>query len=319
MWLTQSRGTIEIHGGEYLKKIAVCICTFKRSDMLAKLIKSVIKARQLFAEKSPEKYEIEIFVVDNDSEKSAENEISNFTQKYSFIHYYCEEKKGLVMARNTCLKIAIENDFNYLAFIDDDEYVDESWLYNLMNTLQSYKANIVFGRVIPIFPQGTEEWIQKGGFFRKYNYETGTMGVISATANVLFELDMVRKENEYFHVAFNKTGGEDTYFFKKYLKSGYKSVWDNEAIVFDRIIKTRLNEKYIYLRAYTSSYTYSEIKQKLNEENQILCLLKGIIKTLMNSIIYIFNLFMSKEKKVRIKRNIYSGVGRMKIKKISRY
>jgi succinoglycan biosynthesis protein ExoM len=303
-----------------LKKIALCVCTYKRVELLDKLIESLIETRNQFLRNyNKNNFDIQIIIVDNDAKMSAKSKVKSFEQKFPFINYYCEEKNGLVMARNRCLEIVINDRYDYFTFVDDDEYVDVNWLTCLYSCLLKTDSHIVFGKVEPIYPPGCPEWIINGKFFEKPQYPNGQKNIISATANVLIDTCIIKKEKEYFNLDFNKTGGEDTYFFKKYIKKGYQSVWCQDAIVYDRILPERLNEKYIYLRAYTTSYTYSEIQQKLGEENFIISLLKGVIKLCISLLIYPFFLFGKKEKKVSILRNIYSGLGRTMIKKLERY
>ncbi|PEA37634.1 hypothetical protein CON45_17550 [Priestia megaterium] len=303
-----------------LKKIAICVCTYKRVNLLDKLINSLIVAREVFiTNRNEEDFNVQVIIVDNDPEMSAESKVNYFMKDNPFINYYCESKSGLVMARNKCLEIGINNEYDYLAFIDDDEYVDKNWLDCMYKSLITTGAHIVFGKVETVYPPGCEEWIIKGGFFDKLQYADGTKNIISATANVLLDVSIVRKEKEYFDLTFNTTGGEDTYLFKSYLKKGYQSVWCQSGIVYDLVAVERLKEKYIYLRAYTSSYTYSEIQQKLGEEHLITSLTKGIIKTIIPLLYYPFVLTGKKEKKVSVKKDFFSGLGRFKVKRISRY
>lgn len=303
-----------------LKRIALCVCTYKRVELLDELVSSLIKTRlDFFGNFQREEFDVQIIIVDNDSKKSAETKVKSFGKNHSFIHYYCEPQSGLVRARNKCLEISIKENYDYLTFIDDDEYVDISWLSQMYTCLEKANVNIVFGKVEVVYPPHCPDWIMRGGFFNKSDYPDGQRDIVSATANVLIDISMVKKEKEYFNLAFNTTGGEDTYFFKKYIKKGYRSIWCKTGVVYDRVVNERLHTKYIYLRAYTSSYTYSEIQQKLREESTVISFVKGAIKLIVSLSSYPFYLFSEKEKKVSTIRNLYSGLGRMKIKKLSRY
>lgn len=303
-----------------MKKIALCACTYKRVDLLDELIHSLVKARDEFLERFKEdNFDVQIILVDNDPKMSAKAKVESFAQRFSFINYHTQQESGLVMARNKCLDLAVKGEYDYLTFVDDDEYVDNNWLFHMYTCLIETNSNIVFGRVEPVYPPECPEWVTKGKFFGKTQYPDRTFNIISATANVLIDMSIVRKEREYFDVSFNRTGGEDTYFFKRYVGKGYQSVWCQDAVVYDRVVQERLNTRYIYLRAYTASYTYSEIQQKLGEEIFLESLVKGIIKFGGSLLSYPFFLFGKKEKRVLILRNIYSGLGRTRLKKHSRY
>lgn len=303
-----------------MKKIALCVCTFKRVSLLNELMNSFIKTIEKFYEDySDGEFNVQIIVLDNDELKSAKPIISDYILKYPFVNYYSEVKNGLVRARNKCLEIVIKEGYDYFTFIDDDEYVGEDWLLNMYNCLIKNDANIVFGKIETVYPANCPDWIIRGKFFEKSNYKNGQKNIISATANVMIDSSIIIKEKEFFNIDFNKTGGEDTYFFKFYLKKGYQSVWCQEGVVYDRVLKERLYEKYIYLRAYTASHTYSYIQQMTGEEKYLTSFIKGVIKASFASFCYLFFFLGKKEKKVFIMKLIYSGLGRTMIKKINRY
>ena len=103
--------------------IQISICTRKRPVMLQKCLESF----QLL--KVPEYTDIYIFVVENDDNPSAQGLVEKVAHHLPFPVQYCSEpRQGISIARNRALFNAIEKNTDYLAFIDDDEWVTENWL-----------------------------------------------------------------------------------------------------------------------------------------------------------------------------------------------
>ena len=86
-----------------MHKIAVCIPTYKRPDILRKLLDSIAKNN---FDKSLIKI-IDIIVVDNDADKTAEaviNTLKSDANKPYQLHYYNYTVKGLSHVRNELIK-----------------------------------------------------------------------------------------------------------------------------------------------------------------------------------------------------------------------
>lgn len=126
--------------------ISVCICTFKRPDMLAKALEGVISLKA-------SEFSYEVVVVDNDSRRSAEDTVRRFQSTNELkIIYDCEPEQNIALARNRAIRNATGN---FIAFIDDDEYPVKDWLARLYHTMKECRADGALGPVIPFFPQGT--------------------------------------------------------------------------------------------------------------------------------------------------------------------
>ena len=122
-----------------MKKIDICICTYKRPDLLAKLLDSINNCQPI------KDISLRIIIVDNDSQKSAKLAVTEFRKSSGQeVIYSVEQKQNISAARNRCLKISAESD--YIIFVDDDEWVSRSWLTHLINAQESYSADIIIGK-----------------------------------------------------------------------------------------------------------------------------------------------------------------------------
>jgi len=152
-----------------MNKLVVGIPTYKRPKMLEKLILSIY-ASQLNANLIGT---IDIVVVDNDKERTAASIINELKKKCIqpfAIHYFNFPKKGLTHVRNEIIKQSLSFDPDYIAFVDDDEYVTENWLNELVKTMIDMNADIVLGPNLPVFenevPEYLARWFHVGRIYR---------------------------------------------------------------------------------------------------------------------------------------------------------
>jgi glycosyltransferase involved in cell wall biosynthesis len=104
-------------------RISVCICTFRRPDMLARLLDALAEQRV------DSSFSFDIVVVDNDSERSAESTVRSFQLRRNIETLYdCEPVRNISMTRNRAIRNAAGN---LIAFIDDDEAPVQGWLAEL--------------------------------------------------------------------------------------------------------------------------------------------------------------------------------------------
>jgi succinoglycan biosynthesis protein ExoM len=222
--------------------ISVCICTFKRAELLKALLE------RLENQRTDGQFTYSVVVADNDSMRSAELVVAAFSSTNQMSVTYCiEPEQNIALARNKALQNA-EGD--YIAFIDDDEFPGDDWLWNLFNTRVSYGVDGVFGPVKPHFEIDPPEWVKKGEFFERPTHFTGykiSWGE-ARTGNVLFGRSILMDVNTPFRSEFD-TAGEDVDFFRRMMGQGYKFVWCNEAVVFEVVPSSRCNRRYLLKRA----------------------------------------------------------------------
>src|SRR5689334_7433060 len=106
--------------------IAVCICTYKRPQLLKRLL------QELRLQETEGHFEWSVVVADNDESRSAEQVASEFAQTSGITVTYCmESRRGISLTRNK----AVNNTAgDFIAFIDDDELPGCCWLHNLLKT-----------------------------------------------------------------------------------------------------------------------------------------------------------------------------------------
>jgi GT2 family glycosyltransferase len=229
-------------------RVAVCVATYRRREMLAELL---VGLSNLVFRKLPAP-EITVIVVDNDPERSAEDVCAAASLPWP-LKYAPESRRGIAQARNRAIREAGNADF--IAFIDDDEYPSAAWLDELLWTQAHFAADVVSGPVIPDYDRDVPDWVRAGTFFTRSIHHSGQKLDRSHTGNVLIRrsvFDTVSAFDEEFAL----TGGEDTQFFLRVRQSGFNIIGSSRAVVHESISRSRANLAWIMKRAYQSGNSW---------------------------------------------------------------
>lgn len=225
-----------------LPHIAVCICTFRRKELLSRLLEGLehqtTKGRLTYS----------VVVADNDAASSAQDVVKAFSSKNLTPVTYCvEPRQNIAMARNRSLQNV---DGEFIAFIDDDEIPAHDWLYTLLEAQAAHGADGVLGPVRPHFECDPPKWVTKGGFFDRPTYPTGykVNWYEARTGNVLFKRSILEGHDLPFRPEF-ATAGEDMDFFRRMMDTGCVFVWCDEAAVYETVPQSRCNRRYLLRRA----------------------------------------------------------------------
>jgi glycosyltransferase involved in cell wall biosynthesis len=221
--------------------INVCICTYKRSDLLKRLL------NDLRDQETGGRFTYSIVICDNDQLRSAEEIVAEFAANSNISVKYCvEPQQSIALARNKAVQNATGD---YIAFIDDDEFPERNWLQALFAACNKYKVDGVLGPVKPSFGNGVPRWIVKGRFYDRPSHETGLIlaPAQTRTGNVLLKEFVLRDTNSLFRPEFR--AGEDVDFFRRAIERGRVFIWCNEAAVYEAVPPSRWKRKYLLKKA----------------------------------------------------------------------
>ena len=299
--------------------LAICICTYNRNNKLIKCLDSIEKINLL------NKFSIKIIIVDNSINKNSYFLIKNIRTKFKYkILYFNEKRRGVVYARNKCLKILKKINPTYACFFDDDCVIDKQWFINVLKIKQNKTASIITG------PQLHKNSIDYRGkrygdyqdLFEK-KFEKPTEVKWAATNNVFFKYDILKKNQIYFDIKLNKFGmGEDQLFFSILNKKGNKIFWCEKIKVYETSHKNRSEISWIQNRSYRLGVLghYLDITMYGKPIGYFINYLKSAF-FLLNSIKYSFFYFFIYKKRIQTILNLYRFYGKLMgpfvIKKIS--
>ncbi len=223
------------------KIVAICVATYKRPELLSNCLNAISQIS------IPENYTAIIIVVDNDNEKSGEQNFITTVKNIDIeSHYYVEPDRGICSARNCLLEKALLHKATYIAFVDDDELTHKQWLVNMIVGLESYASDIVAGPVIPI-----NETVAPESFNKDPKRLTGSTPRNIPAGNVLFSERLINEQKLRFDRYFDFIGCEDFDFFDRAIKNNMTSVWIDDAIIFETILPERNTRKYMMYRHFT--------------------------------------------------------------------
>jgi succinoglycan biosynthesis protein ExoM len=241
--------SLQSPGQTKVLRICVCVLTFKRPQRLRNALTSVL-AQTLLLDPS---FEISILVVDNDATGSAEETAREVLSTTPIPYrYLVEPREGLVQGRNRVLEEAHDHDF--LALLDDDEIATPTWLEQLTKSQCKYEADVVTGPVDPLF-EAAPPWVIEGNFFSPRSFPTGSRPPFVETNNVLISGALAKLNR--FDLRFERTGGEDTYFFGQLDRDGARMVWCEEARVSEIVPPARTTADWLIERERSSANRYT--------------------------------------------------------------
>lgn len=228
--------------------ITICITTFKRDEGLAKLLRSISRL-----EKVPGVF-LSGIVIDNDGTGNASSVVQKHNSEGEVrFSYVVEKQKGISFARNRAFH-SIPADADYLAFIDDDEFLDPNWLVEYVRVIRDHSASVYLGYVEPVYPPGIPDWLQSPSFNRKKS-KTGTFCKTANSGNVLIGREVIEKVRPWFKEEFAESGGEDSDFFYRVTERGFKIAAVPDAVAYEDVPIDRANLKWILKRNFRSSNT----------------------------------------------------------------
>jgi succinoglycan biosynthesis protein ExoM len=225
-----------------INKIHVCICTYKRPELLRRLL------LKLEEQKTKGLFEFYVVIVDNDKSESARQTAEFFAMQGKIqVGYYMEPEQNIALARNKAIANA-KGDF--IALIDDDEFPSEQWLLNLYNAVIRYKPDGILAPVLPYFERKPPGWVLKGRFFDRPSHPTGHVleWKNTRTGNALLRREIFDTTGNWFDPLFG-SGGEDRDFFKRKIEEGRVFIWCNEASVYESVPPDRWKRTIMLKRA----------------------------------------------------------------------
>jgi glycosyltransferase involved in cell wall biosynthesis len=284
-----------------VERISVCICSYRRPELLARLLSSIAGQRQAPA------FRLEVIVSDNDRDRSAEPVVKRFVEECGMqVTYVCEPDRNISLARNLAISVASGN---LVALIDDDECPVEDWLHRMHSALMEHSADGVLGPVVPDFPPGAPGWLIEGRFFERRRLATGTR--ISErdarTGNLLLKRSIFTRRDGWFDPAFGRTGGEDSDFFRRQFSIGSVFVWCDEAVASETVPPDRWTAMF-QIRKYLRSGTIDGELMRGRSVPVLGPLVRSILFVLGGIAVAPFTVLLRKHIRVRAWRKLaYSG------------
>ena len=202
------------------------------------------------AQALPDGWQVELIVIDNNPTPEAGAVVDAIAAKAPFrVTLVHEPEPGIPHARNRGLDEALARDADWIVCIDDDEIADPDWLKRLIEAGAAYKADVVLGKLIKIYPERLPLFVLPANYPAR---KEGEELEVAYTHNVAFASWLVRPDRGAlrFDERLRFAGGSDSHFFRRARKMGARIVATEKSIVRETQIPERLNLSWQLRREY---------------------------------------------------------------------
>ena len=205
-------------------KTAVVIVTFNGSRWLKPLIESILKSS----------IAVEIIAVDN---ASTDNSIEILETFSSLQIIKCEQNLGFGKANNIGIKLALQQNVDFIFLLNQDTIVFENTIQNLVNSMIENKN---FGIISPMHFAPNESDLDANfeNYFNKKinNYDTNLVEVPFVNAAAWLVSKNCFEKTGLFEPVFNHYGEDRNYCSRTTFHNFKIGIAQNSKIIHDRVI-----------------------------------------------------------------------------------
>ena len=235
--------------------VSICIATHRRPEGLARLLESLARAKR------PPGLRAEVVLVDNDPATDPAHPAAEGVALPDLpLCRLREPRRSIAYARNCAVAAARGR---WLAFVDDDEVVDEGWLAAYWRCVSERNADGFFGPVLPRLEGVCTSWLDPGLFFARPRPPSGARveGEGARTGNALVRGALFRELA--FDPTFGRSGGSDTLLFRQLALRGARFEWCDEAVVHESVPAERHRLGWLARRAFRGGCVHAKIERRL--------------------------------------------------------
>ena len=279
------------------RSVAVAILTYRRRDMLDTALarcEEAFRAADIRAV---------LLVIDNDADQTARSVVKRYEDRFDEIHYHCEPRRGIPVARNRALDEALAFGADALCFIDDDEYPDPEWLARLVACWRETSADLIGGPVEVANPVAGANLAQRiinaslAARMRRKNSKTARAAARNGrytiiTNNWLCDLAWQKRAQIRFDETLLISGGSDTAFYRAARNAGCETAWCPNALVRETVPLDRLTFDYQFRRAADQSITRFRLKNpRVTPKVAILASGAAVLRFLLGAALLVVPIF----------------------------
>jgi succinoglycan biosynthesis protein ExoM len=229
--------------------VAVAICTFKRNDLLLRLLDALL----LCAERVSADASIGVVLVDDTPEGLARPVAEAFAGRFELgLQYRISGRKNISLARNMAVEGAMEI-AEWTVMTDDDCEPPPGWLEALIDVQQRTMADAITGRMVRRVPDGSPRWITEQPFLELgvETFPDGGEVPAAATFNTMLSSRWLKDHPDIrFSPEYGVIGGEDMVFFREARAAGLAIRFSEHAFVYENEPADRATfgyQLYVYL------------------------------------------------------------------------
>jgi N-acetylglucosaminyldiphosphoundecaprenol N-acetyl-beta-D-mannosaminyltransferase len=232
--------------------VLVAVATYRRLESVTRLLDCAVD--QQWSRRA------HIVVLDNDPDRSAAPVRSH--PALSETGYVPVPQPGVVAVRNAAVDEAAERDADYLVFVDDDMTPSPQWFDALLDTANTFDADIVQGRIMQP-PSVLAKPYARAALGRENPLPTGRFDGDVSSGNLLIRQRFLQESRLRFDPRFNGMGGEDTQFGRRALRRGAVMVYCREAATLEHNSAEDITVGRLLHRSYNNGRSLTTVNRSL--------------------------------------------------------
>jgi glycosyltransferase involved in cell wall biosynthesis len=234
----------------------------------------------------PNNYDIEVLVVDNNSNDDTPSVVSGCAKASPIpIKYLLEKQQGSNHARNRGIK---ESTGSYIVFTDDDVIVDPLWVSDYMHAFSELTdAACISGRVTPEFLGGRPEWLSDKllPYYGEQDLGDGNLVMeypkFPVEMNIAFPRDIIEQLEGFSTLVFrgNTTlmSNDGAIFFERMKRQRMLVYYISGAKIKHLIPEGRTKKEWILRRVYWQAVSDVVVRQIINPGSRFLCVSHALL------------------------------------------
>jgi glycosyltransferase involved in cell wall biosynthesis len=212
--------------------IAVAICTYRRNDLLTRLLEALL----VCVEPVRDRAAVGVVIVDDTPEGQARPVAEAFAKGFELgLQYRVSGKQNISLARNMAVETAIQM-ADWTAMTDDDCEPPPHWLEALLDLQQRSGADAVTGRMVRRVPDGSPSWIIAQPFLDlgvERHPDAAPMEVAATFNSMLSNIWLKAHPEIRFDPAMGVIGGEDMVFFRAARAAGLTIRFSERGFIYE--------------------------------------------------------------------------------------
>ena len=290
-----------------MTRVTVCVATYRRPAGLDRLLSSLAATQ----EAAPH-VDVRVIVLDNDETGSARSVAERFRDRLQDLVYTAEPVRGISRIRNRLVNLALEVTPDYVAFLDDDEWVEPAWLKSF-DFCARRVPSVWTGPVVPSYAPDVPDWIREGLFFERPRSSTGSTVRFAGAGNIFIPTSALSalRSSDPFGDIFERPGGEDALFSVLIRQRGWEIRWCNDAVVHEEVTRSRASIRWLLRRAFNGGFDYTRVVRltRLSWDDLVRRAMSGTKDLVLGVLLLFAGIFRGRLHVVDAARRCAEGVG----------
>lgn len=257
------------------QSVVVTICTRNRPQLLQSCLESVLGLVV------PPRVQPCVVVVENDTLPTCrgyvESRMRDAPEPWKIVYGH-EPSLGIPIARNLSVEIALGENPDWIAFIDDDEVVDPQWLERMVEAADELDCDVLQGPIEYLYPDTLPDWFDTKETKQR---RRGERLRTAYTNNLFMKSRIVRADGLAlrFDEAMRFSGGSDSDFFFRAADCGASICWVDDAFVREIVAPQRVSITWQWMRALRVAANAATIHKK--RKGQLAAWIRYLPKSLL--------------------------------------